>query len=338
MKVEPINELELNKFILSQPLASGCFLQSADWGRLMLEENHQVERLGFYDNENLVAVVQIIFNQLPLGKKWAYVPKGPVSKNNFELQVIRELVEYLKKLSVVYLKIEPPINKGELNLIGSGFKKVKELQTFQTSILDLNKEVENLLAGMHQKTRYNIRLSEKKNLTWRWDQTVAFEDFWEILKKTSHKDGFKLHSKNHYKKMIDLFGVQNLTANNLAVRLASVSADGQILGAIMTIWFGDTVTYLHGGLLNIQRELMANYYLHWQTILKAKELGYKRYDWWGVALAGEIHNPSWRGFSRFKLGFGGAVSTYLGAYDYVYQPSWYLIFKLIRLVKKALFL
>ncbi len=338
MKFEKISNLELNKFILSQPTASGWFLQSADWGKLMLAENHQVEALGFYEAEELIGVCQIIYYKLPFGQKWAYVPKGPIVKNDLDIEIIKKLVEYFAESGIIYLKIEPPINKSELALLGLGFKKVKEIQTCQTSILDLTQETENLLANMHQKTRYNVRLAEKKNLNWHWDKVVDFEDFWKILQATSKKDGFKLHQKDHYKKLFELFGCQTLVPENLAVRLCSVSVAGQILGTIMTVWFGDTVTYLHGGLLNIRRELMANYYLHWLTILKAKALGYKNYDWWGVALTGETHNQSWYGFSRFKLGFGGEVKAYLGAYDYVYSQTWYLIFKLVRFVKKLLFL
>lgn len=336
MKVNKISSQDLNEFILSQPTASGWFLQSAEWGKLMQAENHEVEMIGFYEQADLVGVCQIIFYKLPLGKKWAYVPKGPITKNDFEIEVIKNLVAYLRDLAIAYLKIEPPINKSELTLIANGFKKTKDVQTRQTSILDLSQETETLLANMHQKTRYNIRLSEKKDLVWRFDKAVDFEDFWQILKQTSAKDGFKLHSKSHYKNLLDLFGGHDLTPSNLAVRLASVSSDGQILGAIMTVWFGDTVTYLHGGLLNIKRELMANYYLHWQIILKAKELGYKKYDWWGVALTGESHHPSWYGFSRFKLGFGGEVRSHLGAYDYVYSQVWYWLFKVLKTVKQLI--
>lgn len=334
MMVSKITEQILEDFLQKQPDESGWFLQSAYWGQLMKQEGLLVELYGFYEADKLIGVCQIIYHKLPSGFRWVYAPKGPIALSGQSTKVINELKKFLVHKKVVYLKIEPPINSSETDLLVEGFVRVKEIQTRQTSIMNLSKTTDELLSAMHQKTRYNIRLSEKKNLEWYWAEMVKFDDFWNILKQTSEKDGFKLHSRRHYELLFNLFGQNKLKPDNLAVRLCSVSAEGQILGSIMTVWYNNTVTYLHGGLLNIRRELMANYYLHWQTILKAKELGYKKYDWWGIALTGVKHQQSWYGFSRFKTGFGGETKLYLGAYDYVYNQPVYWLINIIKFVRR----
>ena len=105
---------------------------------------------------------------------------------------------------------------------------------------------------------------------------------------------------------------------------------------ILTL-FGDTATYLHGGSSAAMKEAMAPYMLHWEAMKIAKSAGMKNYNFGGVASA-DGPDQGWAGITRFKKGFGGFEVSYPGAYDLIYSPIWYNVYKqgrkLTRVIKK----
>jgi lipid II:glycine glycyltransferase (peptidoglycan interpeptide bridge formation enzyme) len=72
---------------------------------------------------------------------------------------------------------------------------------------------------------------------------------------------------------------------------------------------------------------MASYLIQWEAILDAKIKGFKFYDFWGV------DEKKWPGITRFKTGFGGKEVEYVGAWDYVFQPGWYWIYRIAKQMK-----
>ena len=69
---------------------------------------------------------------------------------------------------------------------------------------------------------------------------------------------------------------------------------------------------------------MGPYFLHWEAIKLFKREGYKYYDFWG------IDQIKWPGLTRFKVGFGGVVKKYPGAYVKILKPVWYSLYKLVQ--------
>ena len=115
--------------------------------------------------------------------------------------------------------------------------------------------------------------------------------------------------------------------------LQSVSPiDGRVLAANLMIWFGDTVSYLHGASSNVRREVMAPHLLHWKLINEAKSLSFKHYDFWGVAPEGTVNHP-WAGVSRFKRGFGGRYVAYPGTFDLPLDRFWYRVYRLLQTIR-----
>jgi lipid II:glycine glycyltransferase (peptidoglycan interpeptide bridge formation enzyme) len=80
---------------------------------------------------------------------------------------------------------------------------------------------------------------------------------------------------------------------------------------------------------------MPSYLTQWAAICWAKNQGCTHYDLWGIpdadpaTLEAEFknrHDGLW-GVYRFKRGFGGQVGQSIGAYDYVYHPLLYQLYK-----------
>jgi len=339
LKSQLISE-ELNFFLIEN---NPQFLQSYEWGEFQKALGKNVWRLGISENNQLLAVCQVIENKLPLSKSYLYAPRGPVFKNGLKaadketilkliFKEIRDLTIETKTKDEIFLKIEPPIKNEELTNKNLLLKKVKSVQPKDTLILDLNKSEETLLSEMHPKTRYNIRLAEKKGVIIRKGNINDFEKFWQLMKKTSARNKFKTHPKNYYQKMLQVLSPgKKFSKNNFFVELWLAEYTKKLVAAALIGYFGNTATYLHGGSDYQYHQVMAPHLLHWQIIRDAKNHTYRYYDLWGICPANSKNEqPNWEGLTRFKCGFGGVEVNYVGTFDFVYDQFWYNLYNIIK--------
>ena len=174
---------------------------------------------------------------------------------------------------------------------------------------------------MHPKTRYNIKLAEKKGINILESGTNHFADFWQLISQTSERDSFRLHGINYYQEMLRL--------KRDFIKLFLADYKGRLISTGIFSFFGDLVTYLHGGSADTNRNVMAPYLLHWQIIKTAKQQGFKYYDLNG------IDEKKWLGVTRFKKGFGGKEINYPGTFDLVFDQGWYNIYRMVRKVRRT---
>lgn len=309
------------------------FSQSWEWGEILISEGKKVERLEVEENGVVLARAQVVYTRLPFDWQYAFCPKGPIfchSEQSEESlnETFKTLAEYLKSKNCVFFRVES-------EQIPDKAIKTIDITPRATSILDLGKSEGELLANMHQKTRYNINLAAKKDLKVVSEKNS--EIFIKLEKDTAKRDNFKIHPEEHYKKVINSEFAHQLTAFCENTPVASAVFAG----------FGDTFTYLYGASDYSHRELMAPYLLQWEGIKMGKRLGYKFYDFFGIA---PIINPSpirggvgggvydthhqYAGVTRFKAGFGGAVSEAPGTFDLIIDKKKYRIYGWLRRLRR----
>ncbi|MFH1522904.1 MAG: peptidoglycan bridge formation glycyltransferase FemA/FemB family protein [Patescibacteria group bacterium] len=317
------NKEHLDKFISSQEYSQ--FLQSWQWGEFQEKMGCKVIRLGVENNGQLVAAATLVKTPLLAGKSYFYCPRGPVVIADFRLPIADFLFDEIKKIArdekVIFLRFE---SQSQIENLKSKIVKTIDVQPSKTLILDLSKSEDELLKNMHQKTRYNIRLAEKKGVKIVETQNIAskFEEFWKLMEQTVKRDNFRLHSKAYYKKMLEV--------DKKYVKLVVAQYNNKIIAGNIVTLFGNTVTYLHGASSDEYRNVMAPFLLQWHSIKLAKSLGYKYYDFYG------IDEKKWPGVTRFKNGFGGESKEYPGAFDLVFENGWYFIYKFIRKIKRII--
>jgi len=289
-------------------------LQSNEWESFEKAQGNQT----FWIDDNL-----FVKNNLPRGKSYLFCPRGPKELTEDFIKTVKKLA---KKEKSIFVRIEPlqEIKKT----IKQKIKKTKDINPANTLVLDLSLSEEQLLSNMKQKARYNLNLAKKKGVV--IEKTTNSENakiFYEIAKETSARDKFGVHSKKHYKNLLETFGPKRMMVLYLA------RYEGKYIAANLVSFFGNTVSYLHGASANEYRNVMAPYLLQWQAILDAKKEGYQYYDFWGIA---PDDNPShkWAGVTRFKKGFGGEQLNYPGTYDLVISKSWYAIYKVMRFLNR----
>jgi len=296
-----------NKIIIED---NGCFLQSWQWGQFQQSLGRKVFRISA--DEKILG--QIIKHNLPFNKSFLYCPRGPLFQGQIDKNFFNKIKEIAQKENAIFLKVEP-------NLDIKSLKKSNSIQPQTTLIIDLENSEEALLNQMSSKTRYNIRLAQKKNVK---IEIIAKPDqkdieiFWQLANQTAGRDNFKLYPKKYYQKMIAVLSEERM------LKLFTAKYEDKVIVSNTMIFFGNTAYYLHGSSDYNARNLMAPHLCQWQAILKAKMMGLKYYDFWGVD---EI---KWPGVTRFKKGFGGREASYQGAYDLIFQPIWYKLYNLAK--------
>ncbi|MBU2235587.1 peptidoglycan bridge formation glycyltransferase FemA/FemB family protein [Patescibacteria group bacterium] len=329
MEIRNIEDIEqAHKFVSTHALPSGAFLQSQFWGEFQKKCGSPYWYFGAFEGDELKGVALVLKLSLPLGKSYLYCPKGPVVED--ETKILKELLNKIKELATkeraIFLRFEPTFTNDYLKSIHDqlGVIITKEVQPKSTWVLDISKPGEELLAGMKQKTRYNIRLAEKKKTVVRTsDESKDVEFFFNLAQETAKRNGINTHPKEYYTKMIDLL------SEHSAIKLYLAEYEGKTIAANLMLYFGDNVTYLHGGSNSDFRNLMAPYLLHWQAIQDAKKENYQTYDFGGVSPENDdVHK--WSGISRFKRGFGGKQINSVGTFDLAYHQFWYKIYKIVR--------
>ncbi len=301
------------------------FTQSWAWGDILLAEGKKVERLAVVDGEKVLAQAQVVYSDLPLGWQYAFCPKGPVFEKseirNPKSEIYGCFLDYLKNKNCIFFRVEPENIQYPI----SNIKKSVDINPSATLILNLEKKEEELLAGMHQKTRYNIHLAEKKELKISSEKNL--EVFWLLMNQTGARDKFKLHAKNHYSRVLN---------SPLIFQLAAYFNNTPVATAVFAK-FGNMFTYLYGASDYAHRDLMATYLLQWEGMKMGKSSGCQWYDFFGVAPLTDGNydqRHQYAGVTRFKLGFGGMPHQAPGTFDLVIDYKKYQIYNLLRKIRR----
>lgn len=303
----------------------GGFLQSWEWGTFQEKAGAEIARWRGAAPEgagNRAALALLVKRALPFGRSYWYCPRGPLGADAVEKLVASDALR-----GATFLRCEP-------SEALPAARKVRDVQPCQTLVVDLRQDSEALLAAMHEKWRYNIRLAERKGvkvfLAGAHDPS-ALEIFWQLMSETTERDQFRAHEKEYYQQMLETLAGDPATDGKTrpVARLVFAEHDGKVLAANLMLYFGGTATYLHGASSRERREVMAPQALHWQAMQDAKSWGYADYDFWGVAPEG-IEGHPWAGITRFKRGFGGRYVSYPGTFDLPLDHFWYTVYAFVR--------
>ncbi len=276
-----------------------------------------------------------------------YAPKGPLLNWNDEAlrtRVLNDLQSFAKQQSAIFLKIDPDIalgrgvpnsegdvteNSGQAarsELTRKGWVYSSDQIQFQNTVLiDLSASEEEMLARMKPKTRYNVRLAEKKDVTVRAGTVDDLPMLYKMYAETSIRDGFVIRDENYYQTVWKLFITNyQLQITPSAIPLIAEVNNGPV-AAIFLFMFAGRAYYVYGMSRNLHREKMPTYLLQWEAMKRAKANGCSSYDLWGAPEVFDESDSMW-GVYRFKEGLGGEVIRTLGAYDFAPNKLWYKLY------------
>ena len=320
---------EFNSFIAQH--SKGHILQSFEWGEVKALTGWKPIRLIIEDGDNIVAAVSLLKRQLPaINKSIFYAPRGPVV--DFQVEkvfkaLLKETASIAKKHNAILLKVDPdiaaPNNEVEKILKSNSFKPAGNAEGFEgiqpkyVFRLDIKPTLEELFSNLHGKTRYNIRLAKKRGVEIKEEcNKKDFQDFYQILKVTAERDKFLIRSFEYFEKIW-----QQLVENGLA-KLFMAYYEGKPIAGTLAFIMGPNAWYIYGASSNKYRNVMPNYLLQWTMIEWAKKQGCSMYDFRGVPGNLTEDNPLY-GLFRFKKGFNGDYTQFIGEYDLIYSNLYY---------------
>lgn len=329
-----INEKErYNDFVKNH--ARGHFLQTWEWGEVKRGMGWEPLPLVLEADGDIKASLLILKKPLPLpGLKKCifYSPRGPVvDVNNQELGTLlfEGASRVAKDHGAIFLKIdpdEPSSNETfktileqcrfQKNETGLNFEGVQPTFVFR---LDIKPDAEELLANMHSKTRYNIRLARRKGVVVRQaDDKEDLKKFYALLEETAIRDEFLIRGYEYFEMIWDHMVESGMAEVFLA------EWEGHLVAATLALRLGDKAWYLYGASSNQYRNVMPNYLIQWEMICWAKEHGCTLYDFRGVSGDLDESNPLY-GLYKFKKGFNGDFTEFVGDWDTVYSPFFYFL-------------
>lgn len=318
-------QVQWAEFIRQYPDAH--ILQTGDWGLLKSDFGWNAERIT-----NGKSGALVLFRKILSGFTMAYIPKGPIG-NNWE-EIIPELdnVCHIKDAFMVKIEFDAFEERIISNYASLGTPS-RTIQPRRSIIVDLTGDEDSWLKRMKQKTRYNIRLAEKKGVTVR--EASDTKEFNRLMRITSERDAFDTHQPKYYERVFNIFH-----AHGDCVLFEAVQ-DQQVLAAIMVLKRGTRAWYFYGASSDEHRNLMPTFLLQYQAMRWAASSGCTEYDLWGIPDADEItleqefmkRSDGLWGVYRFKRGFGGRIVRSAPAIDRIYSKTKYALYSFLELRK-----
>ncbi len=276
-----------------------------------------------------------------------YAPKGPLldwDNESLRTRVLNDLQTYARKQGAIFLKIDPDVVLGrgvpdsEGDVLDTGGQAVRseftrrgwvyssdQIQFQNTVLIDLFATTEEeMLARMKPKTRYNVRLAEKRGVKLRVGTVSDLPMLYKMYAETSVRDGFVIRDENYYMTVWKLFMQSAVSSQPSAIPLIA-EVDNEPVAAIFLFMFAGRAYYVYGMSRNLHREKMPTYLLQWEAMKHARANECTGYDLWGAPDVFDESDSMW-GVYRFKEGLGGEVIRTLGAYDFAPNKLWYKLY------------
>lgn len=309
------------------------FQQSLEWGRVKSFWKNEVI-LAEDEKGNIIGSLSVLIRKIPIFGYLMYSSRGPVCDIHDE-KVLEQLTEGAKELAKKYnamvLKIEPDIKSDDKEfrtiVTKLGYRIKDDAKNFREEIqpryvfrLNIKGKTEDeIFAGFHSKTRYNVRLATRKGVTVKEGTKEDLKDFHKIMIETGARDGFIIRPLSYFEKMYD-----ELAPDHMKILMAYYQ--GKPISGVIPIMYGNKTWYLYGASSNEYRNVMPNYLLQWEMIKMAIARHDDIFDLRGVSGVVDEHHPQY-GLYRFKKGFGAEFTEFIGEVYMPFKPVHYQLYK-----------
>lgn len=317
------------RFLQSHP--KGHFMQSPGWAQVKSFWQNEIITVED-ENSEIKGSLSVLIRKIPfLPCTMMYSPRGPVCDPH-DAQTMQELLlkarQLAKKHRSYALKMDPDIEIEDTEFkemveklgckVSGGIKPYEGIQPrFVFRLYINNRSPEEIMQSFHSKTRYNIRLAARKGVECRVGTRDDLGEFHKLMVETGIRDDFIVRNRSYYESVYDNLGPEH-------VRLFMAYYQGKPIAGTVAIVYGNKCWYLYGASSNEYRNLMPNYLLQWEMIKLTIASGCEIYDFRGITGDLTESNPLY-GLYRFKKGFNGKFTEFVGMVDYVFNPVTYFL-------------
>jgi peptidoglycan pentaglycine glycine transferase (the first glycine) len=329
-----VSRQEWNQYILTYAYPS--YFQSWNWGEVEKTSRSPIERIGIYQKDNLVGLIQITEVHSKRGH-FLRIRQGPLM-HDWSPESIKTVISYLKKLArekgASFIRMSTLLpdtaeNRGKFAHQGLIYAPTHNQDGENRWVLLLAKSEDELLSGMRKTTRYMVKRAQTSNIkVERTNSLYKIKDFLAIYNETTQIKSFVAH-----KSIAQEF--EEFSRDNQAFLYFAYEGT-KLLASAFIAYCGTEAIYRHGATSAEGRKSPASYLIQWEAIKDAKKKGLMLYDFWGIAENDDPKHP-WYGLSNFKKGFGGERLDFLHTFDIPVSPLYLLTYGVdfVTTVKKG---
>jgi lipid II:glycine glycyltransferase (peptidoglycan interpeptide bridge formation enzyme) len=257
-----------------------------------------------------------------------YGPRGPVWDLE-DKETLRRIIDKTKVLAkerrAIFLRIDPSIpedftaENGD-PFLPEGFKHLEQRWTFwntprDVSRIDLTKAEtpEKYFNLLNSDARRRIRKAKKDGVT--IEPATTEEElrvFYDIFSAFSVNKGFMARGFEYQRKLWESYIAPGMG------RLFLAKHDGEIIGGLMCIMFGNKCLNMHMGTPSEYNRLHSSYAYVWEAIKWSKENGC---DWFSFRGVGTTPSQE-----HFKNKFNTEAVALVGYYDLPFRKIIYRLF------------
>jgi lipid II:glycine glycyltransferase (peptidoglycan interpeptide bridge formation enzyme) len=279
-------------------------LQSWEWGEFREAWGNKVVRLDKF---------QIILSIIPhTNFTIGGVVRGPEPSK----EDIKEIIKVAKENNAIFVKFEPNVLTSpnlEKKMRDLGLIKGKRFFTRTSFWIDLTPTEDELLKSFSPKTRYNIRLAEKRGVTVKEDNSdTAFRKYLALTKETTRRQHFYAHSQKYHELMWKFLNPAGIA------HLLTATFNKEIITTWILFSWHNFLYYPYGASTEKYKNVMANNLMMWEAMKFGKKLGLTTFDLWG--------REEGKGFTKFKEGYNPKVVEFIGTWDLVVNKPLYFFY------------
>ena len=325
--MRPATRAELERWdelVVANP-DGGNMLQTRTWAEFKRNWWWRSRHLVSDDPGNPLAAL-FLRRWIP-GLGWlCYAPKGPgvVSADRLgPLLADRDLFR-----GAFCVQVEPEIADSRENraaLTALGLQKSPDVQLSRATILvDLSPEEPAIMSSFKAKTRYNVRLAQRRGVT---VEPVACTEanmavMHRLMAQAFARASLPLRPLKYFSGYWRAFEAAGQGQLFLARH------GHQVLAGAYVAWLGDKAWYKDGGSGGERPELMAPHLLQWEAMRWLRSHGVRSYDLFAVPRTDEPDDSSpLRGLLQFKAGFSSDLRQFVGTWDLALEERRYQLWR-----------
>ncbi|MGI8458363.1 MAG: lipid II:glycine glycyltransferase FemX [Propionibacteriaceae bacterium] len=202
-----------------------------------------------------------------------------------------------------------------------GFAAGQPRYNFQLPMADLSDD--QLLAGMNQLWRRNIKKAAKLGVTVTQGTIEDLPTFHPLYVHTAERDHFTPRPLSYFQTMFAELNAEDPDR----IRLYLAHHEGDLVAATTWVRVGQHAWYSFGASSTEKREVRGSNAIQWRMITDARAAGATVYDLRGITDSVDNDDPH-LGLIQFKVGTGGEAVEYLGEWDLPINPLLYKAFEL----------
>jgi lipid II:glycine glycyltransferase (peptidoglycan interpeptide bridge formation enzyme) len=306
------------------------YLQASPWASVKRPNGWDATRAVADGPHGPIGAQVLVRRPRPLHKGFGYAARGPISTGPLDDAAIGAFTDAVRaaagEMHVAHVRVDPELEDPDGTLAAAfkraGWRRAPEINPRTTRILDIGRPEDEVWNEIHRKWRQSITKAGRDGTTVVPGAPERLSEFHAIHVRSMERAALPYRTEQTYRNLWNAFA-----PSGHADLLFAEAPDGETLATILLIGWGPTTNDLYGGMTDPGAKRRSNYLIKWHAIQRARELGYTRYDLWGLP------TPA---VAAFKEGWGGRQVEYVGAWDLVLDPLGRLAFETAVSVRNRL--